>query len=187
MGERKRGVSMLQGSKSAGPSADAYNFQSQAIIEMFDEMKEKFEGKVADTEKFETEDKHAYMMLKQDLDNQKLTAETSRTEKAETKAKAMQDAADAQGSLTDVTGTRDADSAFLLDTEATCEAKSSAFEQRQKVRREEIEALEKAIEIMGGTPQAEGEKHLPQLMQVKSSSLVQLRAHVTSPNQLRVA
>ena len=41
-------------------------------------MKDKFEGKVSDTEKHETEDNHEFMMLKQDLDNQKATAESAR-------------------------------------------------------------------------------------------------------------
>ena len=65
-------------------------------------MKEKFEAKVAETEKHETEDRYEYAMLKQDLDNQLATASNSRNTKAEMKAKAMQDAADAQGSLTDL-------------------------------------------------------------------------------------
>merc|ERR550537_370471 len=154
---------------------------------MFDEMKEKFEGKVAATEKFETEDNHADMMLRQDLNNQKATAEASNNNKAEMKAKAMQDAADAQGSLADVTGTRDADSTYLSDTDATCNAKASAFEERTQLRREEIEALGKAIEILGGTPSGIAEKHLPALMQLKGSSFVQLRAAAKNPNQIRVA
>merc|ERR1719235_887977 len=74
-----------------------------------------------------------------------------------------------------------------MDTEATCSAKSSAFEDRQKLRNEEIEAIGKAIEIMGGTPTAEHEKHMPQLTQVKSKAFVQLRALAQNPNQVRVA
>jgi len=151
---------------------------------MFEEMKDKFEGKVSDTEKHETEDNHEFMMLKQDLDNQKATATTARDTKAQLKAEALQNAADAKGALADATGTRDADTAYLMDTEATCSSKSSAFEERQKLRHEEIEALEKAIEILGGTPSAEHEKHLPQFTQ---KSFVQFRARVVNPNQVRVA
>merc|ERR1719456_703235 len=176
---------MLQNGK--GPAANAYEFQSQAMVEMFEEMKDKFEGKVAATEKFETEDNHEYMMLKQDLDNQHATATDSRNTKAEMKAKALQSAADSQGSLADVTGTRDADVTYLSDTDATCNAKASAFEERTKLRREEIEALGKAIEILGGTPSGMAAKHLPALMQLKGGSFVQLRANTKNPAQLRVA
>jgi chromosome segregation ATPase len=176
-------ISMLQGPGTA----KAFGAHLGPIIQMFEEMKDKFEGKVADTEKHETEDNHEFMMLKQDLDNQKATAESARDMKAQLKAEALQNAADSKGALADVTGTRDADTAYLQDTDATCTAKASAFEDRQKLRGEEIEALEKAIEILGGTPSAEHEKHLPQFTQVKSKSLVQLRSRVQNPNQVRVA
>jgi len=176
-------ISMLQ----EGNPAKAFGAHLGPIVEMFEEMKDKFEGKVAETEKHETEDNHEFMLLKQDLDNQKATATTSRDTKAQLKAEALQNAADSKGALADATGTRDADTAYLMDTEATCSAKSSAFEDRQKLRNEEIEAIGKAIEIMGGTPTAEHEKHMPQLTQVKSKAFVQLRALAQNPNQVRVA
>jgi len=176
-------ISMLQGPGTA----KAFGAHLGPIIQMFEEMKDKFEGKVADTEKHETEDNHEFMMLKQDLDNQKATAESARDMKAQLKAEALQNAADSKGALADVTGTRDADTAYLQDTDATCTAKASAFEERQELRHEEIEALEKAIEILGGTPSTEHEKHLPQFTQVKSKALVQLRATAQNPNQVRVA
>ena len=48
--------------------------------------------------------------------------------------------------------------------------------------------MEKAKEILGGGSVAgSAEKHLPSLVQAKAKSLAQLRATVTSPNQLRVA
>merc|ERR1719456_831919 len=115
------------------------------------------------------------------------TAQTSRDEKAEAKAKALQDGADSKGQLADATGDRDADTQFLMDTQAICTAKSSDFEDRQKLRKEEIEALNKATEILGETPKDMSEKHLPQLIQKKGSAFVQLRASSQNPNQLRVA
>merc|ERR1719161_2025964 len=180
---RKEQMSLIQVERNP---AKAYNFASDTILEMFEEMKSKFEGKVADTEKHETTDKHEYMMLKQDLDNQLATASGQRSTKAEMKAKAMQGVADAKGSLADVTGTRDADVEYLADTDAVCRTKSSDFDDRQKLRTEEIEALEQAKEVLGGTPTTEGEKHLPQLLQ-SSKALVQLRASVRNPSQLSVA
>merc|ERR1719409_1556043 len=71
---------------------------------------------------------------------------------------------------------------------ATCEQKASDFESRQQLRAEEIAAVEKAIEILSsGAVSGASEKHLPQLMQVKTSSLAQLRSVSQNPNQLRVA
>merc|ERR1719265_3135374 len=117
-------------------TAKAFGAHLGPIIQMFEEMKDKFEGKVSDTEKHETEDNHEFMMLRQDLKNQQETAQTARDTKAQLKAEALQNAADAKGALADATGTRDADTAYLMDTEATCQSKSSAFEDRQKLRGE---------------------------------------------------
>merc|ERR1719392_636059 len=71
---------------------------------------------------------------------------------------------------------------------ATCEQKSSDFAARQQLRAEEIAAVEKAIEILSsGAVSGAAEKHLPALMQTKSSSFAQLRTSAQNPNQLRVA
>merc|ERR1711935_1019816 len=98
-----------------------------------------------------------------------------------------QSSADAKGDLQDTTTTRDDDSKYLADLTATCEQKSSDFASRQQLRAEEIAAVEKAIEILSsGAVSGASEKHLPQLVQVKSS-LAQLRSDAQNPNQQRVA
>merc|ERR1719326_2794272 len=108
-----------------------------------------------------------------DLNNAKTTATNSREAKSEAKSKAHQD---------------EADSKMLADMEATCAQKASDFEARQQLRAEEIEALEKATEILaGGDVSGAAATHLPGLLQKKSSSFVQLRANNKNPNQERVA
>jgi DNA repair exonuclease SbcCD ATPase subunit len=147
----------------------------------------KFEDERTDLEKEETNARHAFEMLSQDLKAQIGQATSARTEKSEAKAKALQSSADAKGDLQDTTTTRDDDSKYLADLTATCEQKSSDFAARQQLRAEEIAAVEKAIEILSsGAVSGASEKHLPQLIQ-KSSSLAQLRSVATNPNQLRVA
>merc|ERR1719271_1070398 len=111
-----------------------------------------------------------------DLKHQIEDATQSVTEKSEAKAKALQNAADAKGDLQDTTTTRDDDSKYLSDLTATCEQKSAAFAERQQLRADEIAAVEKAIEILSsGAVSGASEKHLPQLVQLKTS-LAQLRA-----------
>ena len=103
------------------------------------------------------------------------------------KATALQDKANSEGDLQDTTSTRDADTKYLNDLVATCEEKAGAFQSRQKLRAEEIEAVEKAIEIMSsGDVSGNADKHLPSLLQT-GSSLAQLRADSHSPTQARVA
>merc|ERR1719359_1483963 len=77
---------------------------------------------------------------------------------------------------------------YSADLTATCEQKSTDFANRQILRGEEIEAIQKATEILaGGAVSGASETHLPQLLQKKSTSLVQLRGDTQNPNQKKVA
>jgi len=170
----------------AAPEANAYEFQAQGIVDMLTKLGGKFEDERTELEKEETNARHAFEMLSQDLKAQIDQATQARTEKAEAKAKALQAAADSKGDLQDTTTTRDDDSKYLADLTATCEQKSAAFAERQQLRADEIAAVEKAIEILSsGAVSGASEKHLPQLIQ--KAALAQLRAEAQNPNQLRVA
>merc|ERR1719421_1634473 len=93
--------------------------------------------------------------------------------------------AQAEADLADTTAAMEADKKYLADLTATCAQKTSDFEARQALRAEELEAIEKAMEIVSsGAVAGAGEKHLPGLLQ--TTSLAQLRADARSPNQDRV-
>merc|ERR1711972_894070 len=102
-----------------------------------------------------------------------------------TKAKKLQMKADAEGDLTDTSTTKQADEKYLSDLTATCEMKATDFESRQQLRAEEIEAIQKAIEILSGDAvSGNAAKHLPTLLQTKrSAALAQLRADSASGAQ----
>jgi len=172
----------------AAPEAAAFESHMQGLIDMLDKLKAKFEDERTALEKQEGESKHAFGMLSMDLTNQLEAAREDRTSKAEKKATALQNAADSRVDLADTTTTNEDDTKYVSDLIANCELKSAAFADRQILRQEEIEAIEKAKEIMSsGAVSGAGEKHLPQLIQ-SSPSFAQLRAVEASPNsQLRVA
>jgi len=170
----------------SAPEANAYEFQSGGIVEMLNKLLDKFIDERTTLEKEEMNSKHAYDMLMQDLNAQITQATSDRDEKSEFKAETLQSKADAEGDLQDTTSTRDADKAYLADLTATCDQKSSDFESRQQLRAEEIEAIEKAIEIISSAAvSGNADKHLPALVQ--KSALVQLRAGTQSATQARVA
>jgi DNA repair exonuclease SbcCD ATPase subunit len=172
----------------AAPEANAYEFQGQAILDMLTKLEGKFYDERTALEKAEVSNKQSFEVLAQDLKADISAATTARTEKTEAKAKALQNSADAKGDLQDTTQTRDDDVKYLAELTAECEQKSSDFANRQQLRAEEIEAVEKAIEILSsGAVSGNSEKHLPQLVQVKSTSLAQLRSMSENPNQMRVA
>merc|ERR1719379_61889 len=171
------------------PEANAYEFQSQGVIDMLEKLHDKFEDERTDLEKEESNARHAYEMLVQDLTAQITTATEDREAKAREKASKLQQAAEEKGDLADTTATRDADQTYLDELMATCAQKSSDFESRQQLRTEELEAIAKAIEILSsGDVSGNADKHLPGLVQIKKSvSFMQVQASSTSPVQARVA
>ena len=172
----------------AAPEASAYEFQGQAILDMLTKLEGKFYDERTALEKAEVSNRQAFEVLLQDLKADISAATQARTEKTEAKAKALQNSADAKSDLQDTTQTRDDDAKYLAELTAACEQKSSDFANRQQLRAEEIEAVEKAIEILSsGAVSGASEKHLPQLVQVKSTSFAQLRSVSENPNQVRVA
>merc|ERR550537_299214 len=105
--------------------------------------------------------------------------------KTERKTQREEDAATAKGELKDTTASRDEDQKYLDDAVAGCEQKSSDFEERQKLRAEELEAIKKAIEVISGEAvSGSADKHLPSLVQRPSFAL---RASTMSENQGKVA
>merc|ERR1711865_399956 len=76
---------------------------------------------------------------------------------------------------------------YLDDLNATCSQKASDFESRQRLRAEEIVAIEKAIEIISsGAVAGNADKHLPALLQNKGSALAQLRSDLNAQAKLQV-
>merc|ERR1719238_2145209 len=124
--EAKRAIDLFlaqdpdEGLAVSAPEANAYEFQSQGIIDMLEKLLDKFSDERTTLEKEETNSRHAFEMLIQDLTAQVDNATTS----------------------------RDDDQKYLADLTATCEQKASDFESRQQLRADEIVAIEKAIEII---------------------------------------
>jgi len=99
-------------------------------------------------EKEEANSGHAHDMemvhLTNTLDN--LNAENQ--ELSQTKASAAAESARAKGELADTKSSLADAQKFLADTTATYKTKSATFEANQKLRKEELQALDKAIEII---------------------------------------
>merc|ERR1719160_661942 len=117
-----------------------------------------------DLEKREANMQNAYLMMTKDLSASVMEAEMMIGTKKSTKATRLEDAAEAKGDLSNTESSVAEDEKFLHDLNAECEQKSWDFEQRQKVRTGEIEAIGKAVEIMSSPEVAAGATHtaLPQ-------------------------
>lgn len=166
----------------SAPEANAYEFQSSSVIEMLEKLNDKFGDEKYSLEKEEKNSKHAFQLLIQDLEAQVATAEDDKAAKETSRANNQQAAAAARGDLSDTTSTRDDDTTYLNDLVATCQMKSDDFGSRQQLRAEEIEAIEKAIEILTSSSVAgHADTYLPK----DATSFLQMSASAEAPLKTR--
>merc|ERR1740130_287259 len=160
----------------SAPGANAYEFQSGGIVDMLEGLLDKFIAKKTALEKEESESKQAFEMLLQDLNAMIARSTEERDTAKATKSKKLGKKASDEGTLKDTTEVRAEDQKYLDDLSATCEQKAADFESRQQLRTEEMEAIDKAIEIISsGAVSGAAGKHLPGSL-VEVPSLAQLRA-----------
>jgi hypothetical protein len=101
------------------PEANAYENRSGPIIAMLQKLLDKFIDQRTTLEKEEMESVNAFELLVQDLTADLEQANTDKDSKSEAKATALQNKANSEGDLEDVTGTEAADSKYLSDMTAT--------------------------------------------------------------------
>merc|ERR1719408_891519 len=167
----------------SAPQASAYEFQSGGVVDMIQSLHDKFEDEIRDLEKDEMKSEHAYKLMMQSLEDDIAQGKKQREAKAASKAAREEAAAAARGDLADTTVARDEDQAYLTDLQTQCTQKSAEFEQRQQLRAEELEAIQKAVEIISsGDLQGNAEKHL-----ARERSFVLRGAVEHSPLQKRIA
>merc|ERR1719158_1268278 len=156
---------------------------------MMDELKDKLEDERTKLEQEEMQKQHSFDMIAASLTDPINRDTDSRTDKTATKKQMETSAADAKEDLANTQATLAEDTKYLEDMKTTCAQKMSDFEARQKMRAEELSAIDQAIEIISsGAVAGSAGKHLPGLVQIKNpTSLVQLRAGAKSPSQDAVA
>merc|ERR1719258_1031941 len=183
----QRDPEALMQSQAGAPEADAYEFQSEGVINMFDDLEHKMADERADGQKTEMNQKHSYDMLMQDLTNRLDKTKDTRAKDIAQKAKKTQQLADAEGEKADTEAALAEDQKYLQELKEMCHQKTQEYEARQELRQGEQDAIAKAVEILsGGSVSGAADKHLPGLVQ-KATSFAQLRSAAVSPLQQRVA
>jgi len=164
------------------PAANAYEFQSQGINDMLAKLLDKFIDERTTIEKEEANSKHAYTMLMQDLKAQILQAVDDKHGKELRRTKALGSKASESSDLKEEAVLLETDEKALKELEAACSMEATDFESRQELRTGEIEAIEKAIEIISSDAiSGNSEKHLASLaQQKKATSFTQLRSDVNA-------
>jgi len=172
------------------PEANAYEFQSGGVVDMLVKLEDEFKKEKTDLEESELKAQHAFGQIMQQLSDNIENAQHEVDKKTTLRAETEQQKEADQGEKVMTTNDRNEDQTYLDDTNALCVQKTTDFEARQKLRAEELSAINKAIEIMSSDAVAgSGEKHLPALLQIKAAhkALLQIKSNQQSPIQAQLA
>jgi len=172
------------------PKANAYENQSGGVIAILEKLLGKFKDEKLSLEKAELAARGNYEVLMQRLtDNAKADKKTV-SSKTAAKASELETAATATGDVQLTEKAKVEDEKALSDNLVQCSAKSTEFESNQVLRAGEIEALEKAVEILtSAAVKGNSETYLPSMLQKakRATSLAQMRTSQMSPHRADAA
>eukprot|EP00933_Yihiella_yeosuensis_P069214 TRINITY_DN754_c0_g1_i3.p1 TRINITY_DN754_c0_g1~~TRINITY_DN754_c0_g1_i3.p1 ORF type:complete len:704 (-),score=252.88 TRINITY_DN754_c0_g1_i3:158-2158(-) len=180
-------MSFLQGqksSKSSQPAAEGYEFQSQGIIDMLEELQTKFLAEMNDLKMQEQSKVSSFDLVRTALQHEIDQATSHSAKKTEFRESALSELQADKAALEQAIADKAADTKYSKDLNAECTKKASDFEARQTLRAEEIEAIEKATEIIStDTVSGASEKHMPgRFLQTGASALANLRTVSSKPH-----
>jgi len=132
------------------PEANAYESQSGGIIEMLKKLKDQFREKLGQCQKEEANSAHASTMVQQDLVDSIDNANKDTEEKTADKEAKKENIAGNKKDLASTIQNKAEDENLLKNLDVECEEKLLSFQEKQKLRADEIEAIGKATEILAG-------------------------------------
>jgi hypothetical protein len=151
---------------TAPPERAAYDAQTGGVVMMLNKLLWKFKKELHDCEQEELQRKAHHNQVILDLDHQIAVATEARDQEAATKSARDEAAAEMKGTLADTRKAKADDETYLATLTSECDMASSDFESRQQLRTEELEAIEKAAEILkSGSVSGAADTHLPSLLQ----------------------
>jgi len=180
LGEREKEVAQ------GGPAVAAYEFQSGGIVALLEKFSKKFKGELEEVETQESNEKHNYdnemIHMSNTIDYLNKDIEEKSTLKAKRASESARNKADLASTKKDLAE----DKKTLADMKATFAAKSDQFKANQVVRKDELEAIGKAIEIISDPSVSSSYSEHVNLAQVKTSLLQvrSARARVSARNQV---
>lgn len=183
-------LSVSEESELGAPAGPVYQSQAGGVVGLMKDLMKKLKSEKDTLEKEEMKKQSSYDMLMQSLVGQITEQTESRDTKTSTKKQKETASAQATGDLGMTEAALGTDTEFLAELKKTCGQKAKDFESRQKLRAEELVAVNKAIEIVSSpTVSGAAGKHLPGLVQTSGNVLAQLRSGntVNQPFQSRVS
>jgi len=156
--EAKRGMLSALLQKPKRPNFEAkgdyekhkktYDFKSGNVIELFKELKLKFEDDKTAATKDETNSLNAYELEKKARDSEIAAAKASKDENTKVLGKVEKDLVQLKSDLKSTQEDKEADTKSLGDTKKACTVKAREWDERSQVRKQEIEAMAMAVKIL---------------------------------------
>merc|ERR1719311_976445 len=116
----------------------------------------------------ESDERHAYDMEQDELTHAIEVDDDRATDKTVEKSEKMEVEAHDHEDVVSLTKQKSEDEKYLAELLAQCESKEDDFESRTKLRQEELDALQEAIDIIASkSVSGAADKHLPGLVQTE--------------------
>merc|ERR1719465_169510 len=125
-----------------------YNFHSEEIVTMIEELVSDFKAKISEVKIDETKKVSAYDLQMQADTDERAAAAKELKDTAELKAEKMEAIAASSKELTETSATLTDDQNYLKDLTEKCNSKSKEWDQRSQMRQDELTALTTALTIV---------------------------------------
>jgi len=131
-----------------GGRVKKYEFKSDNVIELMEELKRNFEDERVEGTKRETAAQNAYDLAKNARDAALDAAKTSKGEKETMLGEVKSALAKVEGDLVNTKADLEADEQNLESTKTDCAMKKSEWEERSTLRQKEMEAIDAGVSIL---------------------------------------
>eukprot|EP00931_Biecheleriopsis_adriatica_P105098 TRINITY_DN79688_c0_g1_i1.p1 TRINITY_DN79688_c0_g1~~TRINITY_DN79688_c0_g1_i1.p1 ORF type:complete len:690 (-),score=236.08 TRINITY_DN79688_c0_g1_i1:35-1921(-) len=171
-------------SKGVAPEVPVYEPQSKGILTLLDDLETRFMQEKVKLAKAEAEKASSHELAVKGMQNE-IDAETKEKDrKLVLKGSKLEAKASLEDEKSTTTDSKDADTKYLDDLQTTCRHKASDFESNQKLRAEELEVIQKALDVLSEKLSLI-ETRLKSFLQVKqkSTALAFLRSQSDSKLQ----
>merc|ERR1719502_1147053 len=148
----------------------AFEGSSGGILKTMEDMEGDLTESREKAEYEESDERHAYDMEQDELTSSIEVDDDRATDKTVKKSEKKEEEAHDHSDVVALTNQKSEDEKYLAELLAQCESKSNDFESRAKLRQEELDALQEAIDIIDSkSVSGAADKHLPSFVQLKSS------------------
>merc|ERR1719324_2364721 len=183
-------VASLLEENAVQPQAEVKVFEgsSGGILKTMEDMEGDLTESREKSEYEESDERHAYDMEQDELTHAIEVDDDRATDKTVEKSEKMEVEAHDHEDVVSLTKQKSEDEKYLAELLAQCESKEDDFESRAKLRQEELDALQEAIDIIASkSVSGAADKHLPALVQEASSLALRASAQTSAQTKAKAA